>query len=449
MIRRIAPAGFRGEWIRPDDQRYEIERRRVFNRRVDHRPPLIARCRGTADVVKALAYARDNGLAIIARSTGWSLAGYSGTDEMVIDMSLMRGILPHPKTRTAWIQGGVTGGDQQIEAGVHGLGAVTGMLPGTGVGLLLGGGVGHLTRRVGYACEQIEEAEIVTVGGEVIRVSEDEHPDLLWAVRGSGGNFGAVTALRVRWHEVPRQVPAGDLVWHGERAREGLAMLRDALTWSSPDFSVFGTVEPGKLVVWACHTGPAPAAEKEVERLLASVRPDEGAIAPTTFAEYHDAHVDLFPPQRALMNGAAAAPELSDEIIDLLVDWSITDPTAGSGARRIIEVLGCDAAYARPPEVATCFRPQSDEQPPVWSLGPGAWWHDAGEDAEHIAWVDEMDATLRSVSGGRQDIKTSEITAAEDARRVHGDAYPRLQQLKKIWDPENVFRANRNIVPAP
>jgi FAD/FMN-containing dehydrogenase len=444
-----SPAFFRGAWIVPGQPEYEAARA-VFNQRVDAQPVVIARCAGVADVVSAVAYARERGLRIDVRSTGTNLGGISAGGEMVIDLSLMRGVQILPEQRFARIQGGVSGGDLQIEATQHGLAAATGGLSLTGVGLMLGGGIGHLSSRAGYAADNILKVELVTATGEVVHASPNENPDLFWAVRGSTGNFGVVTSLEVRLHEIPPLVHAGIMSWPLDRLEGPVEALR-GWSWCSDDCNLLPELDaatpdaPAALNIFICHSGSAEEARADLDRLRAFGAPDADTVSAVSFRELTFMFDDAFPPSRATINEQSVGA-LSDQLIHALVE-KIQEP-AGSGAR-FIELLTRRGALGRAPEHPSALRERAED--PTWMINPGCWWQNGSEDDNHAAWVADVIETVRRNAPIRPGSHPNTVGVTLDldgVRRMYGDRFDRLRELKREWDPDNVFAGNHNVPPA-
>ena len=274
-------AGFRGRLIGADDADYDLART-VWNGAIDRRPRLIARCVGTADVIAAVRFARDRDLEIAIRGGGHNVAGTAVCDDgIVIDLSAMRGVHVDPADRRAWVQGGALWGDVDNEAQAHGLATTGGIVSHTGVaGLTLGGGVGWLMRKYGLTVDNLLAADVVTADGEVLRASADEHPDLFWALRGGGGNFGVVTRFTFRLHEVGPTVHGGLIAWPFERAADVLRTYR-TLTLSAPrELAVWlmllrAPAAPFVPEPWhgrricamsVCYTGDSARVERVLER---------------------------------------------------------------------------------------------------------------------------------------------------------------------------------------
>ncbi|MFE5703573.1 FAD-binding oxidoreductase [Rhodococcus koreensis] len=444
-----APAFFRGEWMTPGHPKYEPARP-VFNQRVDGRPEVIARCAGAADVVAALGYARERGLRVDVRSGGFNV-GVSASNGMVIDLSLMRGVQILPERRAAWIQGGVRGGDLQVEAALHGLGGVTGAVSGAGVGLTLGGGLGFLSPRVGYASDNVLRVEVVTAAGDIVTASPEENADLFWAVRGSTGNFGVVTALEMRLHEVPPLVHAGALIWSLDNIHGGVEALRTSWEWAPDELGLIAVLSSasldgrGGLEVYACHSGPAEQARTDVERLRSFGAPDEESVAALPFRDFHFVNDELFVPTRA-MSDEVAVGALGDELVDSLVA-KIRQP--GGSGMRVVEITPRRGAFGRAPEFPSALRESAED--PTWSLGAACWWQDPSEDDEHERWIGEVCAEIRRIGPANDRVHPSGIGARLDLERVarmYGDRFERLRDLKRQWDPDNVFSGTHNIPPA-
>jgi len=444
-----APPFFRGVWMEPGHPEYEAGRG-VFNQRVDARPKVIARCAGVSDVVAAVAHAREHRLRVDVRSTGTNLGGIKAGDEMVVDLSLMRGVQIDPEQRVARIQGGVSGGDLQIEATLHGLAGVTGGLSMTGVGLMLGGGIGHLASRAGYSADNILSVELVTASGQVVTASPEENPDLYWAVRGSTGNFGVVTTLEVRLHEVPPLVHAGTMSWSLDHLDGPVQALRDS-SWGSdrsnllPELDSASAEGPAALNLFICHSGAPEEALADLECLRSFGAPDEESISAVPFRELTFMFDGMVGPSRATIDQQSVSA-ISDELIDALVE-KIREP-AGTGAR-FIELLTSRGALGRAPEFPSALREKAVG--PTWMINPGCWWLDAAEDAGHLQWVEDVVQTTRQIAPTRCGQHPNTVSVTHDldgVRQMYGDRFDRLQALKTQWDPDNMFRGNHNIPPS-
>ena len=443
------PARFRGAWIEKGQPEYDAARA-AYNRRVDIRPEVNARCRGVADVISAVLAARDRDLEVHVRCTGYNIGVPAKGNGIVVDLSLMRGTQILPTQRIARVQGGVNGGDLQIEAAMHGLGGVTGVLSGTGVGLMLAGGIGHLAPRVGYATDNILSVELVTATGEVVTASPETNADLYWAVRGSTGNFGVVTALELQLHDVPPLVQGGAMSWSLDNVARGIEALRSTWDSASDDLSVIGLLssvspgDPGGLTVLVCHSGTEERAREDLGHLR-SFAPDADDVVAIPFRDLHFIYDDTYPARRAIMNDVGVTV-LSDALADHLVA-SVREP-AGGGSH-VVELVPRRGALGRAPASPSALRETAQE--PTWCVSPACWWESDREDGMHERWLTEVVTDIRRI-GPVNDIQHPNAvgvpTTPEDVARMYGDRFSRLRELKREWDPDNVFAGSHNIPPA-
>src|SRR5262245_10914624 len=339
--------GFRGQLISPDHADYNIARA-VWNGAIDRRPRLIARCIGTADVVAAVRFARDHDLEIAIRGGGHNVAGTAVCDDgIVIDLSAMRGVRVDPVNRRAWVQGGALWGDVDHETQAHGLATTGGIVSHTGVGgLTLGGGVGWLMRKHGLTVDNLLAADVVTAGGERLRASEDEHPDLFWALRGGGGNFGVVTSFEFRLHSVGPTVLAGPLFWDASDAGEVLRFYRDFLRDAPDELGTvvrFGTAPPLAVVpatlhwrpvmmVGACYAGPIEDGERLLHPLRAHRTPLLDLVGPTPYVGFQCALDSTVAHGWNYYWKSTHLPELDDDLVDVIVEHAFSSSSPRSYA---------------------------------------------------------------------------------------------------------------------
>jgi FAD/FMN-containing dehydrogenase len=445
----------RGKLIRPGDEAYD-QARAVHNAMIDRRPALIVRCVDVADVIAVVNFARDNQVPLAVRGGAHGVPGHGTVDGgIVLDLSPMKGIVVDPQARVVTAQGGCTWGDVDHATHPFGLAVPGGIVSTTGVGgLTLGGGHGYLTRAYGLTIDNLLSADVVTADGSYVTASEDHAEDLFWALRGGGGNFGVVTSFTFRLQPASIHV-AGPMLWHLDQAAEAMQMYRRVLS-EAPDeltaFFVFLVVPPGPPfpeelhmknmcgVVW-CHLGtPEDAVE-----LLAAAR----EFGPPVFD-----HVGAIPhPVLQSLFDELAAPglqnywrgdfftELSDEAIAAHVEHGATVPNIFSG----LHLYPIDGAAGRV---------GSDETP--WSYREARWSQvifaadpepAAAEDMR--SWVVETwDATHPFSAGGAYVNFLPADEGQERVRASYRDNYDRLAQVKKRYDPTNLFRINQNIRPA-
>jgi FAD/FMN-containing dehydrogenase len=440
-------AALSGALLGPNDGDYEAARH-VWNGMVDRRPALIARCASPADVQAALAFARPAGLAVAVRGGGHSAAGLGTCDGgVLIDLSPMNRVTVDPGSRTAVAGGGTTWGRYDAATQAHGLASTGGAISTTGIGgLTLGGGIGWLMRKHGLACDNLTGAEVVTADGQVVTASADENPDLLWALRGGGGNFGVVTSFTYRLHPVS-QVLGGLLVHPAERAGELLRFYREQTSRASDELTTFAGLlhSPEGAPISAlvtCHCGEPAQAEADMRPLREFGPPLADQVGPMPYTALQSMLDEGFPPGMQVYWTAHFLTGLSDAAIDTLVEHfgRITSPLSAI----LIEHLGGAVARVGADESAFAYR----DAP--YNLAVIARWTDPAESAErHVAWARGVREAMRPFAQG---VYVNYLGVGDEAERVlsaYGDrTYARLAAIKAAYDPENVFRVNQNIRPA-
>jgi FAD/FMN-containing dehydrogenase len=446
--------GFRGRLIRADHDDYD-DARSVWNGAIDRRPRLIARCAGAADVAAAVRFAREHDLEIAIRGGGHNVAGTAVCDDgIVIDLSAMRGVRVEAAGRRAWVQGGALWGDVDHETQAHGLATTGGIVSHTGVaGLTLGGGVGWLMRKHGLTVDNLLAAEVVTADGERLRASEDEHPDLFWALRGGGGNFGVVTAFEFRLHPVGPDVLAGPILWDAADAGAVLRFYRDFIREAPDEVGTvvrFGAAPPlpaipealhwrPVVMVGACYAGPMEAGERHLRPLRAARAPLLDLVGPTPYTGFQSA-IDS-----TVIHGwnyywkSTHLPELRDELIDVLAAHAF----ACSSPRSYVALFHLQGAVSRVAEGATAF---GNRQAAHAITLDGAWRPGEEFGERDTAWAREFFAALGRF---REGVYVNFLGGDEGPGRVreaYGRAvYDRLVEVKNAYDPDNVFHHNQNI----
>ncbi len=452
--------GFRGEMITPDHHEYDGARA-VWNGTVDRRPRMIARCAGAADVASAVHFARDHDLEIAVRGGGHNVAGTATCDDgIVIDLSAMRAVWVDPVERTALVQGGALWGDVDHETQVHGLATPGGIVSHTGVGgLALGGGIGWLMRKHGLTIDNLVEAELVTAGGEILRASTNEHPDLFWALRGGGGNFGVVTSVRFALHPVGPTVLAGPVFWAAEDTREVLRFYREFAAGAPDELGNIvrlGTIPPLPVVdedlhfrpaiaVASCYAGPVADGERAVRALRRFGTPLVDLLGPTSYVDHQSSIDDTVPHGWHYYWKATDLDSLSDEVIDVVAEHAYDAASPWSYAA----MFHLGGAVARSPREATAYPGRNAEHNIIIDA---AWLPDQDE-AIRPAETEWARTFLGALKPHRAGVYVNFLDADDDPSRIHeayGDnTYWRLAELKAKYDPENVFRHNKNIQPAP
>jgi FAD/FMN-containing dehydrogenase len=444
----------RGELIRPGDDGYD-EARSIWNGAHDRKPALIVRCRGEADVIKAVEFACSEGLPIAVRGGGHSIPGFSTVDDgLVLDLSLMNAVHVDPDRRTVKAQAGCLWSDVDAEAQAFGLAVTGGLVSTTGIaGFTLGGGIGWLVRRCGLTCDNLVGADIVTADGQYLHVSEDEHPDLLWALRGGGGNFGVVTSFELLMHEVGPTVFAGLVFYSGAEAGQVLRGFRAAAAKAPDELS---------MAVNLTTAPPAPFLPEEVhgKPIIAvlgvwSGRPEDGDAATRPFRELAPVVVDLFSPMpyvgmqtlldplypRGMWNYFRSAffADLDEATTDALLTAYSKAPNALSE----LHVHHLGGAMGRVPAGATAFGTRDrDFILNAVARTPGAEGYDTV-----VEWARAATAALGPDAASYVNF-TGE--AGEDLVRASYPAatYERLVAVKDRYDPTNMFRLNQNIQPS-
>jgi FAD/FMN-containing dehydrogenase len=439
--------------ITPDDPGYD-EARKVWNGAIDRRPALIARCRDSGDVVAALRLADERGLAVAVRGGGHGVAGLAVCDDgLVVDVSLMKDIAVDPDRRTARAGGGVLWGELDGVSQAHGLATVGGIVTHTGIaGLTLGGGIGWLMRRHGATVDNLLGARVVTPDGTVLDADEE----LLWGLRGGGGNFGVVTAFEYRLHEVGPTVLAGPLYYALEDGPEVLRHYRDFVAAAPDELTTIVNLRPapplpilppemhGRPVaaIATCWAGDPEEGEAALAPLRGFGRPLVDLVGPRLYVDLQRMFDPAVPHGWHYHWKSWEVPPLTDATIDTLVEQAsrITSP------RSYIIVFQLGGAMARVGEHETAFGQRSEGH----DVNINAVWLPDDPDAErHVAWTRETFAALERHSAGRAYINFIADEGQDRVRAAYGEErYERLAALKREYDPENVLRGNHNIEPA-
>jgi FAD/FMN-containing dehydrogenase len=445
----------RGEILTPADEGY-VEACRVWNgMHDDRRPALIVRCTGTADVIAAVGFARGNDLAIAVRGGGHSIAGFSTCDGgIVIDLGAMRNIHVDPVARRASVGGGAVWADVDHETQAHGLATTGGLISSTGVGgFTLGGGIGWLMRKHGLACDNLVGADVVTADGTLVAVDGSTNPELLWGLKGGGGNFGIVTRFELDLHPVGPIVYGGPLFYAGDDAATVLRYFREWAPDAPDDITAFVgllTMPPLPMIDEAWHG-------KKVAALIAvSAGPlEEGAGLVGDFRTVATPIADLLGPIPYTVVQSLIDPlwgkgihsyfkstnlvGLEDGLIDAFCELHLRAP----GPQCEIHVHQMGGAVARVPADATAFPERS--MPYVLNAVTG--WHDPGVTDAHVAWAREVVDAAAGASTGRG---YSNFQGDADAVDIsYGpDTHERLVALKDEYDPTNVFHLNQNVRPS-
>ncbi|HEY7637233.1 MAG TPA: FAD-binding oxidoreductase [Gemmatimonadales bacterium] len=435
----------RGEILSADHPDYD-RARVLFNAMVDKRPALIARCQDSADVRHALEFAHTHNLLLAVRGGGHNVAGKALCDGgLVIDLSRMKAVEVDPAARTVRAGPGLTWGEFDQATQAHGLATTGGFISTTGIaGLTLGGGFGWLMRKHGLSCDNLRSVEIVTADGAVRTADATRHPELFWAVRGGGGNFGVVTSFQYQLHPIG-QMLAGVVFFPLQQAEAALRFYRDFMA-KAPDelmaYAVLLTSPDGYPMfgVPVCYVGSPDAAERELRPLRSHPGVAADTIRPMSYLEVQTMFDAGFPSGRLNYWKSSFLQDLSDEAIATLVAFFDRVPSAFSAVA--LEPFG--GAVARVGLEETAF----PHRHATFSVVIVSMWTDPAASAANMRWTRELWSALQPFSTEAVYVNYMDT---DDADRVHGayDAptYERLRQVKQTYDPENFFRVNQNIAP--
>jgi len=444
----------RGEALLPGDPGFESART-VWNAMIDRKPSLIVRCAGVADVIRSIALARQHGLLVSVRGAGHNIAGSAVCDGgLMIDLSALKSVRVDPKTRMACVEPGATLADFDHEAQAFGLATPLGINSTTGVaGLTLGGGFGWLTRKFGMTVDNLVAVDLVTAAGELVRASAQENQDLFWAIRGGGGNFGVVTQFEFELHPIGPEVLSGLIVFPLDQAKGVLSKYRDYVNQISEDLSVWAVMRHapplpflpeavhGKLVLILplAYAGDVAAGMREIEPLRSFGKPVGEHIGPQPYTAWQKAFDPLLTPGARNYWKSHNFTELSDPLIDLMVKFATEIPSPQGEI-----FLGLVSGQAnRVPKDATSYAHRDAK----FVMNVHSRWEKLEDDKNCITWAREFfKATAPYATGG---VYVNFLTQDESERTqaAYGSNYDRLVQLKRKYDPNNLFRVNQNIKP--
>ena len=440
-------ATFSGELLGPGDAQYD-EARRVHNGLIDRRPAVIARCRTAADIAAAIRAATDAGIDVSVRGGGHNVAGRAVLDgALMIDLSLMKDVEVDAGAKTARAQGGVLWGEFNDATAAHGLATTGGAISSTGVaGLTLGGGLGWLMAKYGLAADNLVAVELVAADGEILDVTAESHPDLFWGLRGGGGNFGVAASLTYRLHELT--MITGGLIAHPiEAGPDMLRFYRDAVQNLPDDLTVFAALAhapdgsgmplAGMIV---CHTGSEEDAERDLAPFKEWGSPMVVNVGPMPYPVINTILDDGFPKGSLNYWLSSFTSGMPDELIDIAAERFAAVPSTMTTL--LFEHFHGAVTRVGVGDTAVPHREQG------WNLVLPAVWTDAGESETNIRWTKDTHAALSEHLTGSRWLNYLADDQGDDAiRGAYGPNYARLVEVKRTYDPRNVFRGNHNIVP--
>jgi FAD/FMN-containing dehydrogenase len=445
----------RGDVIDVADDRYE-EARKLYNAMIDKHPRLVARCTDVADVMAAVAFGRDEGLPIAVRGGGHNGAGFASCDDgLVIDLSAMKGVRVDPVQRTVRAEPGCTQGDLDHATHAFGLAVPAGIVSTTGIaGLTLGGGHGYLSRQYGLTIDNLIEADVVLADGRLVTASESEHPDLYWALRGGGGNFGIVTSFRYRAHPVDT-VYGGPIFFRLEHAAEVMRWYREFLPTAPEKLSPFfglksvPSADPFPRELWgsrvcalvSCFDGPADEAEAAMEPIRSQLPPPVlDGCAQMPYPALQGLFDPLLPPGLQWYWKGDFVRELPDAAIDVHIEHAARAPSELS----LMHLYPIDGAVHRVGADETAFRYRDA----TWSMVIAGIDPDpAGADAV-TRWARGYWEAVHPFTMGGAYVNFMMDEGADRVHATYGDNYARLAAIKGTYDPTNLFRVNQNIAVA-
>jgi len=448
-------ASLRGNLTQAGEAGYD-EARAVYNAMIDKYPALIVRCRDVADVIAGVNFARDQGLLLSIRGGGHNGAGLGTVDDgLVLDLGLMHGVRVDPVSRTARVEGGALLSDLHHATAPFGLAMPSGIVASTGVGgITLGGGIGHLTRQLGLSIDNLLEADVVLADGSFVVASETEHPDLFWAVRGGGGNFGVVTSFLFKLHPIST-LYAGPMLWPLERAAEVLRWYREFIV-NAPEtlngFFAFLTVPPAlpfpehlwnqKVcgIVWSC-TLPQEQAEVTFAPIRARFgQPALDGVGPISHQALQSMFDALYPAGEQWYWKSDFVNEIPDAAVDLHIRFAEQLPTWKS----TMHLYPIDGVAGRVPRDATAWNYRDAH----WGMVIIGVSPDPADSDRMTAWAREYWSALHPYSVGGAYVNMMMEEGQDRVRASYGDHYDQLARIKAKYDPDNLFQVNQNIKPA-
>lgn len=450
-------ARVRGPLLQPDQPGYD-DARSVWNAMIDRRPALVLRCLGTADVIAGVQFAAEHGIPLSVRGGGHNIAGLAVCEGgLMLDLSAMRGVWVDPVARLARAQAGCLLGDVDRETQLHGLAAALGFISTTGIaGLTLGGGFGYLSRRRGWTCDSVRSFDVVLADGRMVRASESENDDLFWALRGGGGNFGVVTSFEYRLFDVGPEILGGAVAWPIEHVARVLDVYREITATAPREMVCLVGLRKAPPAPWldpaihgrdivalfVCHTGSV----EDGERVLAPIRglpKPVGSILQRRSYVSQQSLLDATQPKgrryywKSEFLPDAGAPALFDKALEHL--GRLSSPHSA------ILVFPLDGAVN---ELPADYSPMGNRDARA-VLNIAGSWERADDDAENIAWVRGTWEDMRRFSTGGTYVNfLSHDEGADRLPHVYGANLTQLARLKAKWDPDNLFRVNRNIAPS-
>jgi FAD/FMN-containing dehydrogenase len=434
-----------GELVRPDDRAYDPARK-IWNGMIDRRPALIVRCLGTSDVIAGVRFAREHGLTVAVRGGGHNIAGKCVCDDgLLLDFSLMKGVQVDPARRTARAQAGAKLGGFDRETQAFGLATTMGVATDTGVsGLTLGGGYGWLDGKYGLACDNLTSAQVVTAEGTVLTVNDSENPDLFWAIRGGGGNFGIVTSLEFCVHPVG-PVLGGAVFYPLSIAKQALRVFHEFSSMSPDDVTTMPVGIPAPdgtptVAIAVCYSGPLEKGESLLKPLRTLGPALMDVITPRSYVEMQSMFDVMFTPGRRYYWKSSLLREVGEDAIDRIIEHTRKMPTTPGTFIYLQQLHG---AAGRVGDSETAFPHRYDH----YNCGAMAGWDSPADTEKNISWSRDFWQAMQPFYERSAYVNDLGDEDEQRIREAYGVNYERLVEIKTKYDPTNFFRLNQNIVP--
>ncbi len=448
--------GLRGPLLLPGDGGYE-ESRTVWNAMIDRRPAAVARCLGVADAIACVQFAREHDILLCIKGGGHNIAGLAAADgALMLDMSLMRGVWVDPQKRLAHAQAGCLLGDVDRETQVHGLAAVLGFVSLTGItGLTLGGGFGYLTRRWGWTSDNVVGMNVLTADARLVRASGEHNQDLFWGLRGGGGNFGVVTGIDYKLYPVGPEIVGGIVAWPASEAAKVLELYRTLAETAPPELTLAAMIRPAPPAPWlpdamhgesivallACYSGNAEDGEKAVASIKAFGRPVGDVLVRRPYTQMQSLLDATQPKGRRYYWKSEYLPSIEPALCDMVIEHASRIRSPHSA----IILFQLDGALNR----LDTDHSAVGNRDARYVLNVAGSWEEPDEDGANVAWAREAWNDMNPFSTGGTYLNfLTEDDGPERTEAALATGLRRLAEVKAQWDPQNVFRTNRNIQPA-